>query len=66
MQFKAERDQERARRLITALLSNLDAWISDLDAVERECCPGRRGRLLHLQRNMAQARNALINLSSEP
>lgn len=61
-QFQGERDQERARRLISALLSNLDGWIEDLIALERDCCPGAKSGILHLQANMSQARRALVRM----
>lgn len=64
-QFQGERDQERARRMIAALLSTLDIWIEDLVALERDCCPGAKSGILHLQASMCQARRALTRMAQD-
>lgn len=57
-------EEEKAKRLSAALLSNLDTWVSDLEAIVELADPGNRLQSLHLLRNMAQAKQALIRLSS--
>lgn len=58
-------EQRRARRIIDAVLSNLDSWIVELTEIEQSASPGEKSKPLHLMRNMAQARNALLHLSTE-
>lgn len=58
-------EQRRAKRVIDAVLSNLDSWIVDLTAIEETISPGEKSKPLHLIRNMAQARNALLHLVDE-
>lgn len=65
MEFRIEREAAKARRLIAAVLSNLDAWISELEIIEANANPGNRIRSLHLLRNMAQARMALQRMASD-
>jgi hypothetical protein len=56
-------EQRRAKRVIDAVLSNIDSWILDLTEIEQSARPGEKSRPLHLMRNMAQARLALLHLS---
>lgn len=57
--------ERRARHLSDALLQNLGIWIADLAAIEADCDPGVKVRVLHLQYNMEQARRALVRLTKD-
>lgn len=52
-------------RLVAALLSNLDSWIEAVEEIHDNATVGNKRRAIHLQRNMLQARQALIRLSGE-
>jgi hypothetical protein len=56
-------EEQKAKRLSVAILSNLDSWISDLTIIEEQSNPGNKSQSLHLLRNMAQAKQALLRLS---
>lgn len=58
-------EQRRARRVIAAVLSNLDTWVLDLTEIAEAIPPGEKHKSLHLIRNMAQARSALHHLADE-
>lgn len=58
--------EERAARMVTALLASLDQWIIDLGEVESVTLPGSKRHVLHLTRSLAQTRLALRKLSGLP
>jgi hypothetical protein len=49
-------------RITRAVLINLDTWIQTVAEAEAAAIPGNKARLLHLQRNMMQAKAALERL----
>ena len=49
-------------RITRAILLNLDTWIETVAEAEAAAIPGNKARLLHLQRNMMQAKAALERL----
>jgi hypothetical protein len=59
-------EEERAARLVEALLASLDEWIADLGEVESVTLPGSKRHVLHLTRRLAQTRVALRKLSGLP
>lgn len=52
-------------RITRAVLQNIDSWIQTVAEAEAAAVPGNKARLLHLQRNMAQARAALTRLAKD-
>jgi hypothetical protein len=56
-------EEQKAKRLSVAILSNLDSWISDVETIEEIAEAGEKARSLHLLRNMMQAKQALLRLS---
>lgn len=53
-------------RLYLAVLSNIDNWRADLDAIIEESSPGCRTRALQLSRNLLQCKISLMRLAGEP
>jgi hypothetical protein len=55
--------EQRASRMIAALLSSLDQWIIDLGEVESVTVAGSKRHVLHLTRSLAQMRLRLRQIS---
>jgi hypothetical protein len=58
-------DEERAQRLIAAMLGSLDTWIAATEQIAGAAAPftGNKARALHLQRSMLSARQTLLQLA---
>lgn len=52
-------------RITRAIMLNLDTWIQTVAEAEAAAIPGNKSRLLHLQRNMMQAKAALERLAKD-
>jgi len=61
-------DEEKADRLITAVLNSLDTWIQQVVEIESAAIPftGNKQRALHLQRSMLAAKQTLRNIAGLP
>jgi hypothetical protein len=61
-------DEERAQRMIEAMLSNIEAWREQVEEIAANSIPitGNLGRALHLLKNMEQSRIALRKLAGLP
>jgi hypothetical protein len=57
--------EEKAERLIQAVMMNMQSWLDDLAVIESFAIPGNKGRILHLMANMEQAKRALQRLIDE-
>jgi hypothetical protein len=61
-------DEEKADRLITAVLNSIDTWIEQAAEIESAAIPftGNKARALHLQRSMLSAKQTLRRLADLP
>lgn len=57
--------RERRKRIHRALLENIQQWIDQVIEAEAAAIPGNKWRLLHLQRNMEQAKAAIGRMIDE-
>jgi len=55
-----------SERLIKAVLSNVDAWLLNLDEIFEHAIPGNKSRILHLKLNMLQAKVSFLRLVDAP
>lgn len=58
-------DSQRASRMIAALLSNLDAWVVELEMLADDLPTGNKKELLHLQRRMLQVQVLLRQIADD-
>lgn len=60
-------EEERARRIITAIMSNMDAWTEAVTEIADAALPitGNRSRALHLLKSLMQAKLTLEKLSEQ-
>lgn len=58
--------EEKATRIVSALLASLDEWIVELGEVESVTLPGSKRHVLHLTKNLTQTRIALRKLLGLP
>jgi hypothetical protein len=61
-------DEEKADRLIAAVLNSIDTWIQQVAEIESAAIPftGNKARALHLQRSMLSAKQTLRRLAGLP
>lgn len=61
-------DEEKADRLIAAVLNSIDTWRLQVEEIADAALPvtGNKRRALHLLRAMTQARLTLRNLANLP
>lgn len=66
--FSPLTDEEKADRLITAVLNSIDTWIQQVVEIESAAVPftGNKARALHLQRSMLTAKQTLRNIAGLP
>lgn len=50
-------------RLMRAVLSNIDSWIDSLKEIEDATAPGAKSRVIHLRRNVLQAKLSFMRLT---
>jgi hypothetical protein len=55
--------EERARRIIVAVLQNIDNWRERALEIEANCSPGNKARALSLARDLELARLSLCRLA---
>lgn len=61
-------DEERAERMVGAMLASLDVWIAQVEEISVNAIPvtGNLGRALHLLKSLEQARITLRKLAGLP
>jgi hypothetical protein len=57
-------NEPKVRRLITALVANMDKWATDAAEIADAAHPttGNKARALHLQRSLITAKNAVEHI----